>query len=57
MKRDPEELLNAATQLQPNLQFTLEKINEKGILAFPFINVNVYTGKNVICGWYQKPTD
>ena len=34
VKRDPEELLNAVNQLNPNLLFSLEKSNEKGDLAF-----------------------
>ena len=57
MKGEPEEVLHAANQVSPNLQFTLEKANEKSNLAFLDINLKVDTCKNVNCRWYQKPTD
>ena len=57
MKGDSEELSSAANQLDPNIQFTLEKANGKGNLAFPGINVNVDTLKKIICGWFQKSND
>ena len=56
VKRFSEDLLQAANQLQTNLQLTLQKANEKDNLALHYINVNAYTHKNVICGWYQKLT-
>ena len=34
----------------------LEEANKKDKLAFRDINVNVDSGKDVICDWYQKPT-
>ena len=54
VKGNSEELSSAANQLDPNIQFTLEKANGKGNLAFPGINVNVDTLKKIICGWFQK---
>ena len=56
VKVDPEELLNAAYQLQHKLQFTLEKAKDKGKSAFLGNKINVDTGKNVMLGWYQKTT-
>ena len=50
VKGDPEELLNAANQLYPNLQFSLE-------LSLSCNNPNVNTRENVISGGYQKLID
>ena len=50
VKGDPEELLNAANQLHPNLQFSLE-------LSLSCNNPNVNTHENVISGGYQKLID
>ena len=47
VKGDLKEFLNAANQLQPNLQFTLEKASENGILDFLDNNVNVDTLENL----------
>ena len=54
VKGDQEEMINAANQLHPNLQFILEKANEKGNVAFLDNNENADAGKIVICGFYQK---
>ena len=50
VKGDLEELLKAANILHPNLQFTLEKANEKGNFAFLEIDVKVDTQKDLIFG-------
>ena len=47
MKKNQEELLVATNQLHPKLQFTLEKANERGKLAFLDNYVNVDPGKHV----------
>ena len=50
VKGDLKELFKAANNLHPNLQFSLEKANEKGNFAFLEINVNVDTQKYLIFG-------
>ena len=57
VKGDPGLVLEAASKLHPNLQFTIEEFDRNGNLAFLGLNVNVDSGKKVTCGWYQKPTD
>ena len=57
VRGDPDEYLKFANSLDNNLQFTLEKINMEGNLAFLQINVNVSSKSKVTCHWYQKPTD
>ena len=43
--------------MQPKLQFTLEKPDNQGSLAFLDLKVNVNPQKKVTNGWYQIPTD
>ena len=57
VRGEPSVLLDAASSLHPNLQFTLEKINSEGNLPFLDLNINVSQGRRVTCSWYQKPTD
>ena len=57
VRGDPDENLKFANSLHNNLQFTLEKVNMEGNLAFLDIKVNVSSKINIICHWYQKPTD
>ena len=57
VKGDPGLVLEAANNLHPNLQFTIEELESNGNLAFLDLNVNVGLAKKVTCGWYQKPTD
>ena len=57
VRGDPDEYLKFANSLHNNLQFTLEKVNMDGGLAFLDINVNVSSKNNITCHWYQKPTD
>ena len=57
VRGDPEEYLKFENSLQNNLQFTLEKVNMEGNLAFLDINVNVSSKIKITCHWYQKPTD
>ena len=57
VKADHGVVLEAANKLYPNLQFTIEELDSNGNLAFLDLNVNVDSGKEVTCGWYQKPTD
>ena len=57
VRGDPDDYLKFANSLQNNLQFTLEKVNMEGNLAFLDINVNVSSESNITCHWYQKPTD
>ena len=52
VKGDPGLVLEAANKLQPNLQFTLKKLDSNGKLAFLDLNVNVDSAKKVTCGWY-----
>ena len=57
VRDDPDEFLKFTISLHNNLQFTLEKVNMEGDLAFLDINVNVSSKSNITCHWYQKPTD
>ena len=57
VRGDPDEYLKVANSLQNNLQFTLEKVNMDGDLAFLDSYVNVSSKNNITCHWYQKPTD
>ena len=57
VKGDPGVVLEAASKLHPNLQFTIEELDKNGNLAFLDLNINVDSGKKVTCGWYLKPTD
>ena len=54
---EPDEYFKLANSLHKNLQFTLEKINVEGDLAFLGINVNVSNKSNITCHWHQKPTE
>ena len=53
VRGDPDKYLKFATSLHNNLQFTLEKVNMEGHLAFLDINVNVSSKSNITCHWYQ----
>ena len=53
----PSCLLEAASSLHPNLQFTLETIYSEGNLPFLDLNLILSQGRRVICSWYQKPAD
>ena len=57
VKSDPGLFLEAANQLHPNLQFTIEELDNNGNLALLDLNVIVDSGKKVTSGQYQKPTD
>ena len=57
VRGDPDGYLKFAKILHNNLQFTLEKVNMEGNLAFLDINVNLSSKSNITCHWYQKPTD
>ena len=57
IRDDPDEYLKFARSLHNNLQYTLEKVNMDGDLAFLDINVNVSSKINITCHCYQKPTD
>ena len=57
VRGDPDEYLKFTNSLHNNLQFTLEKVNMEGNLAFHQINVNVSSKSNITCHWYQKPTE
>ena len=54
VKGDHGLVLEAASELHPNLQFTREGLDTNGNLD---LYVNVDSGKKVTCGWYQKPTN
>ena len=41
VKSDPRVVLEAASKLHPNLQFTIEELDRNGSLAFLDLNVNV----------------
>ena len=56
VRGDPEENLKFANLLHKNLQFTLEKVNTEGDLAFLNFNVKMSSKSNIICHWYHKPT-
>ena len=49
VESDPGVVLEAANELHPNLQFTIEQLDSNGNLAF------LNSGKKVTCGWYKKP--
>ena len=57
VRGDPDDYLKFANSLHNNLQFTLEKVNMDGDLAFLVIIVNVSSKNNITCHWNQKPTD
>ena len=57
VRGDPDEYLKFLNSLHNNLQFTLERVNKEGNLAFRDINVNVSSKSNITCHWYQKSTD
>ena len=57
VKGDPGVVLEAANKSHPNVQFTIEELDSNDILAFLDLNVNAVSGKKVLCGWCQKPTD
>ena len=57
VRGDPGENLKFENSLHNNLQFTLEKGNMEGDLAFFDININVSSKSNITFHWYQKPTD
>ena len=54
---DPEKVLRAANLLHPNLQFTIERPNINGKLAFLDLQFSIDKSRKFNCGWYQKPTD
>ena len=54
VKGNPLDYLESANSLHMNLQFTLEKPNVSGDLAFLDININVNEDRKVSC---QKSTD
>ena len=56
VRGDPSEYLKFANSLHNNMQFTLEKVNMDGNLAFLDINVYVSSKSNITRHWYQKPT-
>ena len=57
VRGDPDEYFNFANSLHNNPQITLEKINMEGVPVFLDILINVSSKINIICHWYQKPTD
>ena len=54
---EPDENLKFANSLHNNQKFTLEKVKTEGDSAFLDINKNVSCKGNIICHWYQKPSD
>ena len=52
VRGDPDVYLKFANSLHNNLQFTLEKVNMEGNLAFLDKRKS-----NITCHWYQKPTE
>ena len=57
VRYDPEEYLKFANSLHNNLQFTLEKVNMEGDLAFPDINLSASRKSSIACPWSQKSPD
>ena len=57
VRGDPDDFLKFANSLHNSLQFTLEKVNMEGNMAFLEKNVNVSSKSNITWQWYQKPTD
>ena len=57
VRGDPHKLLKFEKSFHNNLQFTLEKADMEGDLAFLEFNVNVSRKSNIACHWYPKPTD
>ena len=51
VRGDPDDCLKFASSLHKNLQFTLEKLNMEGDLAFLDINLNVSSTSNITCHW------
>ena len=54
---DPDEYLKFANSLHNNLQFTLEKFNKEGDLAFLDINLSVSSKSSIAYPWSQKSPD
>ena len=57
VRGNPGVVLEAATKLHPELQFTIEELDSNGNLAFFDLIVKLDSRKLVTCGWLQKPTD
>ena len=57
VRGDKDEFSKFAISLHKNMQFTLEKVNMEGDLAFLDSNVNVSSKSDITCRWFQKPTD
>ena len=57
VRGDPEKFLKFANSLNNNLQYTSEKVNVEGDLAFLDINLNVSSKSIITRHLNQKPTD
>ena len=57
VKSDPGVVPEAANNLHPNLQFTIEELDSNNNWALLDLNNNVDSGKKGTCEWYRKPTD
>ena len=57
VKGNPLDYLEYANSLPKNFQFTLEKPNGRGDLAFLDLNINLQEDRKISCLWYQKSTD
>ena len=54
---EPDTLLRKVNTLHRKLEFTMEKPNENGNLAFLDMNININDCKEINYEWYEKPTD
>ena len=54
---DKKELLDEVKNLYPDLQFTLETIDDKNSLPFLDMSINVQPEGTNFYKWYQKPSD
>ena len=53
VRGDPDKYIEMGNCLLNNLQFSLEKVNMEGKLAFVDIDVNVSSKINITCHWLQ----
>ena len=53
----PDTLLRKVNTLHRKLEFTIEKPNENGNLAFLDMNININGCRKINYEWYEKPTD
>ena len=57
VKSNSKKVLQIASILHPQLQFTIETLNALGNPAFLDLESNIDMDRRVSCGWYQNQQD